>query len=185
MRMSPRYTKIATAAEVDQAIQTIATNILTSFSEQAPLFVALLRGANPFASKLLFEIVHQRQDYHPEIDYMMIRTYGNEQHAGTPQIITDLAPSTRTDGRDIIILDDVLDKGITADFVFSYLKAQGAKTVKLAVLCEKEVTREKSIEADYKGFSFGDSWLVGMGMDDAHLAHEGYRWLEEIWEINR
>jgi hypoxanthine phosphoribosyltransferase len=183
--MNSRYTQIATVVEINQAVSRIASEIISTYSDTSPLFVALLRGANPFAAKLLFEIVRQKQDFHPEIDYMMIRTYGDAQHAGQPQIVTDLAPTTSVDGRDVIVIDDVLDKGITADFVFSHLNSRGAGNVKLAVLCDKQVVREKHIEADYTGFSFADNWLVGMGMDDAQHTTEGYRWLDEIWEINK
>lgn len=183
--MNSRYTKVATAAQVNQVVQRIASTIITDFSDRSPLFVVLLRGANPFATKLLFELVRLRQDYHPEVDYMMVRTYGDEQHAGKPQIITDLAPTTLVDGREVIVIDDVLDKGITADFVYSHLYALGATTIKLAVLCDKIVEYKKPLNADYKGFSFNDNWLVGMGMDDAQHTHEGYRWLDEIWEISK
>ena len=183
--MNSRYSQIATSQDIDNAVETIASAIIADYPDKPPLFVALLRGANPFATKLLFELVRQKQDFHPEIDYMMIRTYGDEQHAGQPQIVTDLAPTTITAGRSVIIIDDVLDKGITADFVFAHLRARGASSVKLAVLCDKSTVREKSIDADYKGFSFADNWLVGMGMDDAQYINEGYRWLDEIWEINK
>ncbi len=178
------YRKLAPSEQVNQSISHIAKEILRDHIK-TPLFVALLRGAAPFASRLMQEIVSQNQEYHPELDYMMVSTYGSEQHAGEPHIVTDLAPSTLVSGREVIVIDDVLDKGITADFVFSHLRARGAVALKLAVLCDKQVTREKPIEASYKGFSFNDNWLVGMGMDDANAANEGYRWLDEIWEVNQ
>ncbi len=176
------YNKLATPHEVNQSISAIATQILQDH-EETPLFVALLRGAAPFSAKLMTEIVKQSPDYHPELDYMMVSTYGAGQHAGEPHIVTDLAPSTTVNGREVIVIDDVLDKGITASFVFQHLRARGAAALRLAVLCDKQVSRQESIEADYKGFTFEDNWLVGMGMDDAGAAREGYRWLEEIWEI--
>lgn len=114
---------------------------------------------------------------------MMVSTYGAGRHAGEPHIVTDLAPSTTVNGRDVIIIDDVLDRGITADFVTKHLEARGATGVKLAVLCDKQVTRERPVEADYKGFTFGDNWLIGMGMDDGNDTPEGYRWLDEIREV--
>lgn len=178
------YNKLASPEEINQSITYIASEIIRNY-EQTPLFVSLLRGANPFTSLLMFEIVRQKPDYHPDLDYMMVSTYGNGQLAGAPQIITDLAPSTKVDGRPTIVIDDVLDKGITADFVANHLRARGASSVKLAVLCDKQATREKDIVADYTGFTFNDNWLVGMGMDDANAAHEGYRWLHEIWEVSR
>lgn len=178
------YNKLASSDEVDQSITEIAQQILHDH-EETPLFVALLRGAAPFSAKLMTEIVKQSPDYHPELDYMMVSTYGAGQHAGEPHIVTDLAPSTAVNSRTVIIIDDVLDKGITANFVSAHLHARGAANVQLAVLCDKKVTRQKPVEADYKGFTFDDKWLVGMGMDDAGAVHEGYRWLHEIWEISR
>jgi hypoxanthine phosphoribosyltransferase len=183
--MHERYNRLATAAEVDQEIVRIAGEILRDEPDPSPLFVALLRGAAPFSSKLMFELARQSPDFHPEIDYMMVSTYGGERHASEPHIVTDLAPSTTVNGRDVIIIDDVLDKGITADFVTKHLQARGAADVKLAVLCDKRTARERDTSADYCGFTFDDNWLVGMGMDDAEAADEGYRWLGEIWEIKR
>jgi len=176
------YNTLATSEQVSDAITDIAKNILNDH-EQSPLFVGLLRGAAPFSSRLMTELACQAPEYHPELDYMMVSTYGADRHAGEPHIVTDLAPSTIVNGRAVIIIDDVLDKGITADFVIKHLEARGASDVRLAVLCEKLVTREKPIEADYKGFTLGDRWLVGMGMDDSSAAVEGYRWLDEIREV--
>lgn len=183
--MESNYNQLATAQEIDEKIKNIATEILNDFPNHSPLFVSLLRGANQFTAKLMFEIVRQNREYHPDVDYMMVSTYGSGQHASTPHIVTDLAPSTNSSGREVIILDDVLDKGVTAHFVQAHLLDRGANSVKLAVLCDKTTSRQYPIEADYKGFTFSDNWLVGMGMDDANTHNEGYRWLDEIWEIKR
>jgi len=179
--MNDRYVKLADYAEVSAKVSQIATQIITDHPT-SPLFVSLLRGAAPFSSRLMTEIVRKSPTYHPELDYMMVSTYGDGRHAGEPHIVTDLAPSTEVNGRDVIVIDDVLDKGITASFVFNHLRNRGASHLQLAVICEKDVGRELPIVAEYKGFTFGDKWLVGMGMDDPHVAKEGYRWLEEIWE---
>lgn len=177
-----RYNKLASSEQVADSISRMAQAILNEHS-QSPLFVALLRGAAPFSAKLMTEIVRLSPEYHPELDYMMVSTYGAGHHAGEPHIVTDLAPSTVVNSRDVVVIDDVLDKGITADFVFAHLKARGARSVRLAVLCDKQVTREKPIEADYKSFTFGDNWLIGMGMDDGKAGVEAYRWLDEIREV--
>lgn len=183
--MNERYNRLATAEQVDTQVKEIARKIITDYSDTSPLFVGLLRGAAPFCSKLMFELARQSPDYHPEIDYMMVSTYGGKRHASEPHIVTDLAPSTTVNGRNVIIIDDVLDKGITADFVTMHLRARGAANVTLAVLCDKMTKREHEVSARYVGFTFDDNWLVGMGMDDAELSKEGYRWLDEIWEIRR
>lgn len=175
---------LATSEQIDTVIQDMAKNIINDFNGSQPLFVALLRGAAPFASKLLFSIVKEAPDMHPELDYMTVSTYGVGRQAGTPHIAMDLAPDTEVKGRTVIILDDVLDKGITSSFVTHYLLDKGAADIKLAVLVEKDIARVSPKNADFACFHAGEEWLVGMGMDDATVARDGYRWLNEIRIVN-
>jgi hypoxanthine phosphoribosyltransferase len=171
---------LATTEQIDTAITTMANTIVTEYGDTQPLFVALLRGAAPFASKLMFEIAKQAPDIHPELDYMTVSTYGVGRMAGTPHIAMDLAPDTEVADRTVIVLDDVLDKGVTSTFVTHYLLDKGAKEIKLAVLVEKDLERTSPEHADFAGFHAGEEWLVGMGMDDAGVARDGHRWLGEI-----
>ena len=181
--MQDRYSQLASKNEVDQLVTDLAQKIIDDYPDESPLFIALLRGAAPFASRLMFAITKIKPDYHPELDYMMVSTYGVDHTASQPIIITDIGPKTTIKDRQIIILDDVIDKGITSDFVKQEMINRGAKDVKLAVFATKDVPERQS-EADYYCFNARDSWLVGFGLDDAQLAHEGYRWIDELWEIN-
>ncbi len=185
MKIPEQYTMLHDTAEVSQRIGAIATEIILDNKDNNPLFVALLRGAAPFSSKLMFEIAKQAPDMHPDLDYMMVATYGSSHHAGEPRIVTDLDPRTSVLGRDVIVIDDVLDLGRTADFVKKHLERLGAMNTKLAVLARKGVERDYPIDANYVGFDTGKAWLVGMGMDNAQASHEAYRWLDEIWEIKQ
>lgn len=174
---------LATEEEIDTRIAAIARKVIEDFADGLPLFVVLLRGAVPFASKLMFQINALAPDLHPEVDYMMIRTYGAGRKAGTPQVVADLTPETMVAGRKVMVIDDVLDKGITAQFVREYLRGRGATEVGLAVLAEKRTIRAFPIEPDYVGFSFSDEWLVGMGMDDGQAGKEYGRWRTNIVEM--
>lgn len=171
---------LANQSDIDQAITKMAREIVADFAGIQPLFVVLLRGAAPFSSKLLFEIARQAPDMHPEADYMTISTYGEERKASSPHIVMDLAPDTELENRTVIILDDVLDRGVTSSFVADTLFERGVKEVKLAVLVEKDIDRNDIKNADYACFRAGEEWLVGMGMDDASVGRDGYRWLDEI-----
>lgn len=179
--MEDTYDLVATAEQVNTVIAQIATDIIQKHPK-SPLFVALLRGAAPFAGKLMFEITRQAPHYNPELDYMMISTYGADHTAKQPVVVTDLAPSTSVAGRSVIILDDVIDLGVTSDFVRDLLRERSADNVELAVLASKSVPTRQS-QADYVGFEAGDKWLVGMGLDDAGAASEAYRWIDSLWEI--
>jgi hypoxanthine phosphoribosyltransferase len=171
---------LADEKQVDDAIDLIAAKITKDLAGKQPLFVALLRGAAPFASKLMFAIQHHNPAFHPELDYMMVSTYGDGHTPGKPRIVTDLSSSTVVEGRIVVILDDVLDKGVTAHFVKSHLMLRGAESVKLAVLADKKTVRIDPIEPDYCGLELDDFWLVGMGMDDAQTAKEHGRWQGRI-----
>ncbi len=174
----------ATEEQVTARIDELADEIIRDFPDEKPLFVALLRGAAPFAAQLMFAIARKNLDFHPELDYMMVSTYGSERHAGEPHIVTDLSPKTTVDSRPIIILDDVLDKGITAHFVAEHMRTRGAKEVRIAVLANKRTEKIHDIPADYVGFEVDDLWLVGMGMDDADSGKEHNRWLGSIEAIS-
>jgi len=181
--MDKNYDLVARASQIQESVNGLAQQIVNDYPT-TPLFIALLRGAAPFASKLMFAITKLQPDYHPELDYMMVSTYGQDHTSNQPVVVTDLAPSTLIAGRDVIILDDVIDLGITSDFVKNLLQNRGANNVKLAVLASKNVPGRQS-QADYCGFDAGDKWLVGMGLDDAKAATEGYRWTDDLWEIRR
>lgn len=172
--------QLATPPQTDDAIKNLATQLIQDFRDKKPLFVTLLRGAVPFASKLMFEITKRAPDFHPELDYMMTSTYGDGRKTNAPRILTELSPGTEVEGRTVIVLDDVLDTGVTTALVAKHLLEHGAKLVKLAVLVEKDIEREHMHRADYACFHVGPEWLVGMGMDDAATTKEGFRWLDEI-----
>ncbi|MCA9337054.1 hypothetical protein KC955_04275 [Candidatus Saccharibacteria bacterium] len=178
------YSHVFTQDQIDARIDELAAELLADYSDKSPLFVALMRGANPFASKLMFSLARQNPDFHPELDYMMVSTYGQKQTAKEPVVVTDLAPTTTVSARNIVVIDDVIDLGVTSDFVSQLLLERGATSVKLAVLASKAVSSRTS-QANYVGFEAGDKWLVGMGLDDAKSGNEHYRWLDEIWEIKR
>ena len=173
-----------TSDQVDTQLAQMASDITTAHP-QTPVFVALLRGAAPFTSKLMFEIARQNPSYHPELDYMTVSTYGQDHHAKTPQIVTDISPSTDISGRDVIVLDDVLDTGVTAKFVQEHLRQMGAKNVQVAVLVNKLDVRTDGFEPDFYAFTAGPEWLIGMGLDDAHTKHEAYRWSDSIVVISQ
>lgn len=168
------------AQEVDATIATMASSIIAKMKGKNPLFVALLRGAAPFTAKLMFEIAYQAPDMHPEVDYMTVKTYGTGRAVGKPQIIMDINPDTEVKGRTVIVLDDVLDQGVTSSFVANSMRERGASEILLAVLVEKDIVRTNQPHADFACFHAGAEWLVGMGMDDTAVARDGYRWLNEI-----
>lgn len=107
------YSQLFTRSEIEMRIDQLASQIVGDYSTKSPLFIALMRGANPFASKLMFALARHNANFQPELDYMLVSTYGQDHTAKQPVIITDLAPTTVIQNRDVVMIDDVIDLGIT------------------------------------------------------------------------
>jgi len=168
---------LASEDEVAKRIDELAAQIIKQYKDKRPLFVCLLRGGAPFTARLMFAIAKIDPDFHPELDYMTIKTYGNERTSRPPELIADLLPSTEVAGRHVILLDDVLDTGVTADFTHQYMiEHQQAASVDMIVLVQKDVPRQTYPKATLWGFDAPAEWLTGMGMDDARVGKEGNRW---------
>jgi hypoxanthine phosphoribosyltransferase len=172
---------LITAEQVTTRIQGMATEAIDRYAGINPLFVCLLNGAAPIGVGLMQEIARQDPTFHPEMVYMMVSTYGEGRVPSTPQVVTDVDPRTRETiaGRTVTIVDDILDEGITANFVDNLMRGRGAVDVDLVVLIQRETAKRKVYgDATIAGFTVpSELWLTGMGMDDKRVAHEGNRWL--------
>ena len=190
--MKERYRQLYNSTEIQQRIGLMASEITAKYNGDdeefgdSPLFIALLRGGMPFASRLMFEMTRQAPEFHPELDYMMTSRYADRitPNAET-KILKDLTPSTKIEDRRVILLDDVFDIGETAKTVREHLIGLGARSVELAVLIEKDIARTTEVMPDYVGFKAPDKWLVGMGMDDGLVAKESYRWADGVWAVEQ
>lgn len=168
---------VATSDEVAKRIDELAHEIITRYKNENPLFVCLLRGGAPFATQLMFAIAATDPDFHPEMDYITVKTYGDERTDRPPELLADILPTTQASGRRVILLDDVLDKGLTADFASRLmLETHSASAVDMIVLVEKNRERATYPHATLKGFDAPADWLTGMGMDDSSLSKEANRW---------
>lgn len=165
-----------TESQVATRITEMAETIIDTYVSHNPLFVCLLRGGAPFASRLMFAITKKDPHFYPELDYMTVRTYGNTLTPKEPQLIMGLSPHTQPKDRPAIILDDVLDTGETADFVAKQLRLKGATSVDLCVLVKKQKKQRLYDGAILAGFDAPADWLTGMGLDDPRIAAEANRW---------
>lgn len=174
-------TILADAKAVEQSIGELAQRVLEKYRDEDPLFVCLLRGAVPFAVCLMRAIANADPTFHPELEYMRVTTYGDGRETGEPRIVDALPKSTEITGRAVILLDDTLDSGVTAQFVSKHLLQQGARSVDLVVLVEKDRSRADFAHATMSCFhSDGDAWLIGMGLDDSSQYREAYRFRDYI-----
>ena len=129
------------------------------------LVVAVLKGSFMFAADLIRAL--HRAGLTPQVEFVHLSSYlDGTVSTGQVTILRDVESDVR--GRDVLLVDDILESGRTVTFAKDLLMARGAKTVRTAVLLEKPGKRAVSITPDYVGFTCPDVFVVGYGMDVAH-----------------
>lgn len=133
------------------------------------MIVSLLRGSFVFTADLIRAL--HLQGASPQVDFITLSSYGNATtSSGTITIMRDLTEDVR--GRDILIVDDILESGRTLTFARNLLQERGAASTHIAVMLEKPGKRKVDITADYVGFSIPDKFVVGYGLDYANYYRE-------------
>lgn len=146
----------------------LAKAIAAANTEQL-LVISVLRGSFIFAADLL-RAMH-RAGMAPQVEFMQLSSYREGTiSTGRVEITKDIEGDVR--GRDVLIIDDILESGRTLAFAKDLLMARGAKRVLTAVLVEKPGHRAVQFKADFVGFVSPDVFLVGYGMDVAHSYRE-------------
>lgn len=149
---------IASAGEVEAALERLAGEIHARLSQSYPLVLILLRGAVVFAGQLL-----PRLHFPLDLDYADATRYGAETRGG--ELVWRVPPSDRVRGRAVLALDDILDAGQTLQALRDRVLALGAASFHSAVLVEKLRSRARPCAADFVGLRVPDRFVFGCGMD--------------------
>ena len=159
----PLFTTETIARRIDAMARDIAACDLYD-----PIIVAVLKGSFIFAADLIRAL--SRHGLHPEIDFIFLASYGSGTAGGEVKILRDV--ESMLEGRDVVIVDDILDSGRTLAFATSHLAARGARGVKTCILLNKQVPRDVDVAPDFTGFECPDLFVVGYGMDLGHRYRE-------------
>jgi hypoxanthine phosphoribosyltransferase len=166
--------------QIAERVTAIAAEITRDYSGQSIIFVGVLKGAAIFLGDLIREV-----ELDAAFDFIGVSSYGNRP---TPaQELTDGWDSTgevrltrdvdqSLIGRNVILVEDILDTGLTLTFLKNILLARRPKSLRVVTLLDKPSRRKQPVEADYVGFAIPDEFVVGYGMDYA----EQYRNLPDI-----
>ncbi len=159
-----------TSREIGQALERLASEIRRDLDNEPIVFVCLLKGSFMFLADLIRHIENPSV-----IDFMRVSSYGNATRtSGEVRVTKDL--ETPLEGMNVVIVEDIIDSGLTLTRVRDMLLARRPKTLRICALLDKRARREVEIEADYVGFTIEDGFVVGYGIDLA----EGYRNLPDI-----
>lgn len=147
--------------EVESRIKELAKLIETDYKEKDLICVGLLKGSVMFLSDLIKEITLPLQ-----IDFMNVSSYGSETtSSGNLKVIKDTDIDVR--GKDVLIVEDIIDTGITLEYVIGMFKTKGVASVKTCTLLSKPERRKIDVKVDYIGFEVPDKFVIGYGLDYA------------------
>jgi len=158
------YSPESIAARMEGLAQEISSHKLEPL-----LVVAILKGSFVFAADLIRAL--HRTGLAPEVDFLTLSSYRKSRtSSGKVEILRDL--DLGVEGRNVLLVDDVLDSGRTLVFAKDLISARGANQILTCVLIDKKVHRAVDVKADFSAFAGGDEFVVGYGMDVAHRYRE-------------
>lgn len=155
------------AGQIAKRNEELAAQI-ASGPTQDLLVIAVLKGSFIFAADLTRAL--HAAGLAPEVEFITLSSYGAGTVSQGVKVIKDIDSDVH--GRDILLIDDILESGRTLKFAKELLYERGARHVSLAVLLDKKVKRKEELEADYVGFECPDYFVVGYGMDVAYAFRE-------------
>lgn len=151
--------RLYTAEQVAQAYDRLATEIQEKLKDSNPLVLCVMIGGMVPTVEIL-----RRMEYAHELDYLHATRYRGETSG--KEIVWKVSPSTKLEGRTVLVIDDILDEGHTLVAIQNAIRAQGVKALYTAVLADKQHTRRNSeAKADFIGLTIPDRYVFGGGMD--------------------
>jgi hypoxanthine phosphoribosyltransferase len=158
---NPNLEQLISSEDLQARIRQLGFDIARDYAGLNPLMIGVLKGACVFMSDLV-----RAADIPLSIEFMAISSYGAEMRtSGEVRILKDL--DVAIEGRHILVVEDIVDTGLTLSYLLANLKSRGAASVKLAALLDKFERREKEVPIDYLGFQIPDKFVVGYGLDFA------------------
>lgn len=156
--------------QIGMRIEALGRQITQDYAGREIVCVCILKGAVTFFTDLLRCI-----DLPLKVDFMSISSYGNATtSSGVVRIIKDLDKDIL--GQDVLVVEDIIDTGLTLSFLSQNLMTRGAKSLRICTLLDKPTRRKVELTADYTGFQIEDHFVIGYGLDFA----ERYRNLPDI-----
>jgi len=169
--VSPRQLKILIShKEIAEAVNRLACEIERDYQGKQPLLIGVLKGSFVFMADLIRQL-----DLPLELDFVRLASYGaSRESSGKVRLIQQ--PQIPITNRDVLVVDDIVDTGITTSFLLDYLRKKKPASLKLCALTDKPSRRRIPVPIDYLGLAVPNKFIVGYGLD----CDERYRNLPDI-----
>lgn len=161
---------LLTREEIAEAVEALGKRITEDYQGRNVILIGILKGAVVFYSDLIRAI-----DLPLSVDFMAVSSYGAAtKSSGVVEVVKDL--NRDITGMDVLIVEDIVDSGMTLSYLKKYLSSRGAASIRIVTLLDKPERRRVELKADYFCFTIPDEFVVGYGLDYA----EKYRNLPDI-----
>ena len=162
------------ASDIRRRVRQLGREITADYAGRSPVLVTVLKGGTTFLSDLIRQIPLPLR-----VDFMSISAYGADSEAtgGVVKVLKDL--DQPIGGEDVLVVEDIVDTGLTLSYLLSALKERGPASVEVCTLLDKTARRIPVVPIRYQGFECPDRFVVGYGLDFA----ERYRNLPDILEV--
>ena len=144
--------------EIESRVAEMGRRITADFRDKDPIFVGVLKGCFIFMADLMRHV-----DIKCTMDFMAVSSYSGTSSTGAVKIAKDL--SEDIEGRHVIIVEDILDSGVTLSYLKQYLMVRRPASITIATLMDKPARRKADVYADYSCFEVPDAFVVGYGLD--------------------
>lgn len=144
--------------EIKDRLAALGKELAEEYADKNPIFVGILKGVVVFFADMIRQI-----PIACEIDFMAVSSYSGTNSTGVIQVKKDL--SVDIEGRHVVILEDILDSGLTLKYTKEYLMGKNPASIKICTFLDKPERRKSDIVADYVGFSIPNLFVVGYGLD--------------------
>jgi len=166
--------KLFSKDDICEAVKRLGSQIESDYGGEKIVFICLLKGSFMFTSDLIRQIRNPSR-----VDFLRESSYGDGiMSSGEVSITKDIEGAI--EGENVIIVEDIIDSGLTLTRVRDMLRERRPKSLKICALLDKRARREVEIEGDYIGFTFDDGFVVGYGIDFAEM----YRNLPDIYVVS-
>jgi len=161
---------LITQKKLQTGIKAVGKRIAKDYAGKNPIFIGILKGSFIFMADLV-----RAADIECEIDFMGVASYGSSKRgSGVVRLLKDINVNIR--GRHVLIVEDIIDSGLTANYIMQYIKLRQPKSIEFVTLLDKKTARKVEIDIKYVGFDIPDVFVVGYGLD----YNEKYRQLPYI-----
>ena len=170
MNSQPKLRTLFTSEEIAAKVKTLAGEIRRDYQARHPLLIGVLKGSFMFMADLI-----RLLDFPLEVEFIRLSSYGGgKESSGKVRVVQGLRSPIK--GRDVLVIEDIVDTGLTISFLLDYLRKKMPASLKLCALTDKPSRRQVPVTIDYLGFTLPNKFVVGYGLD----WDEKFRYLPDI-----